>query len=284
VTRINASEGGGGHQPADRRPGVRAAASKAPPAPVGRVSITEKPPGRATRRVITASELASRPGDRPARARARASSSALGEEIFEPGTSLHQAAKPAGPPIHGPADWTRTRSPQAGQRSRRQGATGATKPRLPPRDLGRSDSAEKGVSHGGRRSRHGGNATRAAALSYYDHLGWDDYLFARAGANHRGRLGRRRRRKRLSLSRDRSPRRNSRPRPFRGLDPQDRRSPFARQGGHARRALQPAGDMTFSAPPNPSSVLWATLSDEPGRRSVEQAPIMSAVSGRHRDY
>jgi conjugative relaxase-like TrwC/TraI family protein len=97
-----------------------------------------------------------------------------------------------------------------------------------------------------------GNAK--AALRYYDHLGRDDY-YARGGEGA----------ERLSL---RGPVTQAEfEAALSGLDPKtgDR---LAQQGGHARE--HSAGwDMTFSAPKS-VSVLWA-LSDELGRRSVEQA-------------
>jgi Type IV secretion-system coupling protein DNA-binding domain len=91
VTRINASEAAEdisrliGDQEVERR--IESATRSG-----GRVSITESHQ-RATRRVITASELASRLG--PTARGVRVLFIGLGEEIFE--LELHQAAKPAGP-------------------------------------------------------------------------------------------------------------------------------------------------------------------------------------------
>jgi conjugative relaxase-like TrwC/TraI family protein len=105
-----------------------------------------------------------------------------------------------------------------------------------------------------------GNAK--AALRYYDHLGRDDY-YARGGEPPGRWAGEGA--ERLSL---RGPVTQAEfEAALSGLDPKtgDR---LARQGGHARE--HSAGwDITFSAPKS-VSVLWA-LSDEPNRRSVEQA-------------
>jgi hypothetical protein len=106
VTRINASEAAEdisrliGDQEIERR--IESATRSA-----GRVSITESHQ-RATRRVITASELASRLG--PTARGVRVLFVGLGEEIYElelPYIKLPSLRAPIMP-----ADWTRTRSPQ----------------------------------------------------------------------------------------------------------------------------------------------------------------------------
>ena len=106
VTRINASEAAEdisrliGDQEVERR--IQSATRSG-----GRVSITESHQ-RATRRVITASELASRLG--PTARGVRVLFVGLGEEIYElelPYIKLPSLRAPIMP-----ADWTRTRSPQ----------------------------------------------------------------------------------------------------------------------------------------------------------------------------
>jgi conjugative relaxase-like TrwC/TraI family protein len=105
-----------------------------------------------------------------------------------------------------------------------------------------------------------GNAK--AALRYYDHLGRDDY-YARGGEPPGRWAGEGAERLSLRGSVTQAEFEAA----LSGLDPKtgDR---LAREGGHGRE--HSAGwDMTFSAPKS-VSVLWA-LSDEPNRRSVEQA-------------
>jgi len=106
VTRINASEAAEdisrliGDQEVERR--IQSATRSA-----GRVSITESHQ-RATRRVITASELASRLG--PTARGVRVLFVGLGEEVYE--LELPYIKLPSRRAPIMPADWTRTRSPQ----------------------------------------------------------------------------------------------------------------------------------------------------------------------------
>ncbi|HEY2229998.1 MAG TPA: type IV secretion system DNA-binding domain-containing protein [Xanthobacteraceae bacterium] len=106
VTRINASEAAEdisrliGDQEVERR--IESATRSG-----GRVSITESIQ-RATRRVITASELASRLG--PTARGVRVLFVGLGEEIYELELPYIKLPKLRAPIM--PADWTRTRSPQ----------------------------------------------------------------------------------------------------------------------------------------------------------------------------
>ena len=129
VTRINASEAAEdisrliGDQEVERR--IQSATRSG-----GRVSVTESVQ-RETRRVVTASELASRLG--PTERGVRVLFVGLGEDIYElelPYISLPKLRDPIMP-----ADWTRTRPPPARHRPRTNGKTPPESPTRLTKDL-----------------------------------------------------------------------------------------------------------------------------------------------------
>ncbi len=156
VTRINASEAAEdisrliGDQEIERR--VQSATRSG-----GRVSVTESVQ-RETRRVVTASELASRLG--PTERGVRVLFVGLGDAIYElelPYINLPKFREPIMP-----ADWTQTPPPPPPK-----GTNGKTPPESPPtltKDLADQNSAEAALSDGGVDLRTGQRTGRARLL------------------------------------------------------------------------------------------------------------------------